>query len=69
MLITTHNMEESECLSDRIIIMNKGRLIIDGTTVELKNKYGTGYLITGYKPGTEEMVSFKCKEDELEFSM
>lgn len=53
MLITTHNMEESECLSDRIIIMNKGRLIIDGTTVELKNKYGTGYLITGYRPGSE----------------
>lgn len=33
MLITTHNMEEAECLSDRIMIMNKGRITAKGTTV------------------------------------
>ena len=32
-LITTHNMEEAECLSDRILIMNKGRVAAKGTTV------------------------------------
>ena len=47
MLITTHNMEEAECLSDRILIMNKGRISAKGSTVELKNKYGQGYLIRG----------------------
>lgn len=26
-LITTHNMEEAECVSDRIMIMAKGRII------------------------------------------
>ena len=26
-LITTHNMEEAECVSDRILIMSKGRVV------------------------------------------
>ena len=26
-LITTHNMEEAECVSDRIMIMSKGRIV------------------------------------------
>jgi ABC-2 type transport system ATP-binding protein len=32
-LITTHNMEEAECVSDRIMIMAKGRIIAEGTTL------------------------------------
>ena len=27
MLITSHNMEESECLSDKIFIMSKGKIV------------------------------------------
>jgi ABC-type multidrug transport system ATPase subunit len=33
-------MEESECLSDRILIMSKGKVVAEGTTAELKSKYG-----------------------------
>lgn len=51
-LITTHNMEEAECLSDTIIIMSRGKLIVQGNCVELKKKYGQGYVITGYSKDT-----------------
>ena len=46
-LITTHNMEEAECVSDRILIMSKGRIVADGTTLQLKKQYGEGYVIRG----------------------
>ena len=37
-VLTTHYMEEAEALSDRIGIMNKGRLLAVGTAEELKQK-------------------------------
>lgn len=36
-LYTTHYMEEVELLCDRIIILDKGKIIAQGTTEELKN--------------------------------
>ena len=33
---TTHDMEEAEKICDRIVIMDKGRIIIDGSSDELK---------------------------------
>ena len=40
-VLTTHYMEESEALSDRIAIMKAGRLIACGTAEELKEQAGT----------------------------
>ena len=40
-ILTSHYMEESEALSDRIGIMKSGRLIALGTASELKAKAGT----------------------------
>jgi ABC-2 type transport system ATP-binding protein len=37
-ILTTHYMEEAECLSDRIGIMKCGRLLALGTADELKEK-------------------------------
>lgn len=34
--LTTHNMEEAERLADRIIVMDAGRFLADGTATELK---------------------------------
>ena len=39
-LLTTHSMEEAEALSDRIGIMNRGRLAAVGTPGELKAQVG-----------------------------
>lgn len=49
--------------------MSKGKIVAEGSTVDLKNQFGTGYLISGYKPGSEEIVSFKCSENDLEDGM
>ena len=43
-LYSTHYMEEAEFLCDRIIMMDKGRIIASGTPEELKKKTGTGNL-------------------------
>lgn len=39
-LITTHYMEEADLLCEKIIIMHRGSIIVEGTPDELKNKVG-----------------------------
>lgn len=40
-ILTTHYMEEAEQLSDRVGVMNKGRLLMTGTPRELMDAAGT----------------------------
>merc|ERR1719424_2821490 len=42
-VLTTHAMEEADTLGDVISIMSRGRLHCLGTSLHLKNKYGSGY--------------------------
>eukprot|EP01130_Rhizamoeba_saxonica_P017887 TRINITY_DN8798_c0_g1_i1.p1 TRINITY_DN8798_c0_g1~~TRINITY_DN8798_c0_g1_i1.p1 ORF type:complete len:1347 (+),score=353.90 TRINITY_DN8798_c0_g1_i1:25-4041(+) len=44
-LLTTHSMEEADILGDRIAIMKEGYIVAVGTSLHLKNKYGSGYNI------------------------
>ncbi|CAF4288401.1 unnamed protein product, partial [Rotaria magnacalcarata] len=41
LLLTTHFMEESDALSDRIMIIANGNIKADGTSVRLKEQYGS----------------------------
>ncbi|CAM4906302.1 unnamed protein product [Rotaria socialis] len=43
LLLTTHFMEESDALSDRIMIIANGTIKADGTSAKLKEEYGSGY--------------------------
>lgn len=43
-LLTTHYMHEAEILCDRIVILNKGHVIAEGTPKELIQKYTPGYV-------------------------
>ncbi|CAF1011366.1 unnamed protein product [Rotaria sordida] len=43
LLLTTHFMEESDALSDRIIIIANGNIKVDGTSAKLKEQHGSGY--------------------------
>lgn len=43
LLLTTHDMDEADALSDRIMIINKGVIKYDGTSLSLKNDFGSGY--------------------------
>ncbi|GFV70897.1 ATP-binding cassette sub-family A member 3 [Trichonephila clavipes] len=44
-ILTTHSMEESEALCNRLAIMVNGRLQCLGSIQQLKSKYGQGYTI------------------------
>lgn len=41
-ILTSHNMDEVERLADRVGIVDKGRLVREGTPKELKSRLGTG---------------------------
>ncbi|WP_455463205.1 ABC transporter ATP-binding protein, partial [Candidatus Hodarchaeum mangrovi] len=57
-ILCTHNMHEAEILSDRVIIMNNGSIIAEGSPYELKRKYGESYYVE---------ITFKQKENIFEF--
>lgn len=45
-ILTTHDMSDIEALADRILLIGKGKLLLDGTLTELKEKYVTHKKIT-----------------------
>ncbi|WP_211236717.1 ABC transporter ATP-binding protein [Sporocytophaga myxococcoides] len=59
MILTTHYMEEAEYLCDRIIIMNKGSFLAEGTLPQLIKSYGDGEIIqfTVNRPFKESLKS------------
>ena len=50
-ILTTHNMEEADDLSDELIIIDHGKIIAQGTPDELKGRLGEG-----------DIIEFKVKE-------
>ena len=45
-LITTHYLDEADQLSDRLAIIDHGRVVAEGTPQELKQRYPAGVTIT-----------------------
>jgi ABC-2 type transport system ATP-binding protein len=43
-VLTTHDLDEAERLADRIGILHDGRLVAEGTTDELRERYGASAL-------------------------
>ncbi len=79
--LTTHYMEETR-FADKVVIINKGEIIAEGTPSELKNKYSKSYLkitlkdtennklLEGYeykKSVDEIMITFKTPFEALDF--
>jgi len=36
LIVTTHNMKEAEEMSDRVVMISKGKILFDGTTVDMR---------------------------------
>ena len=54
-ILTTHNMEEADDLSDELVIIDYGKIIAQGTPKELKGKLGEG-----------DIIEFKVNEKDRE---
>lgn len=53
-VLTTHFLDEAELLADHIAILSKGSLEAEGSTVELKNRFGPGYRVhVSHIPGSD----------------
>ncbi|CAF4093815.1 unnamed protein product, partial [Adineta steineri] len=59
LLLTTHFMEESDALSDRIMIIANGVIKADGTSAKLKEQYGSGYKLIINKQSS-------CRTNDIE---
>ncbi|MCX9082158.1 MAG: ABC transporter ATP-binding protein [Candidatus Methanoperedens sp.] len=55
-LLTTHYMEEADLLCDRILIMNRGRIVIEGKQEELKKKVGETMILITSSPGNYHVL-------------
>ncbi len=60
-LLTTQYMEEADALADRIVILDQGTIIADGTPAQLKASLGAGTLKiqlsnTGQKASAEQII-------------
>ncbi|NUP14964.1 MAG: ABC transporter ATP-binding protein [Streptomyces sp.] len=44
-LLTTHDMTEVERLAERVVLINHGRLVLDGTLDEIRRKYGSTWQV------------------------
>ncbi|EQC36498.1 hypothetical protein SDRG_05950 [Saprolegnia diclina VS20] len=61
MVLTTHFMDEADLLGDRIVILSDGRLCCAGSSLFLKQLYGTGYNLTLVKTNScnvTDLVAF-----------
>ena len=56
-ILTTHYMEEA-ANSDYVVIMDKGRVVADGTPIDLKNQYACDFLRI-YRPSLEVLKALR----------
>jgi len=58
---STHNLYEVESICERIVMINKGKIILDGTIDELKDKFGEHVLVKFKKDNKIQSVRIDKK--------
>ena len=53
--MTTHDLAEAERLASRVLIMNEGRILADGTVTALRESLDRGAEITWVQEGTRHV--------------
>lgn len=54
-ILTTHDMQDIEALADRIIMIGKGKLLIDGKLGELRSRFGSQKTVT---------IDYRTRQDQ-----
>ncbi len=75
-ILTTHDMQDIEALTERILLIGKGRILLDGSLSELKRRNGGKKTLTvdytGSLPAPWEGVAFTSQIDghaEIQFDV
>lgn len=63
-IMTTHYIEEAEMLSNRVIIMDRGKIAAEGKTQELKDSIGK-YALDIYKENEIDTLHFQTRQEAL----
>jgi ABC-2 type transport system ATP-binding protein len=63
-ILTTHYLDEAEQLSDRVAIMNHGRIVAMGTAEDIIEAHGSGERLEIH--GTEELAAYVRENTSLE---
>lgn len=58
-ILTTHDMSDIEALAERIILIGKGKILLDGTLTELKNKFATHKTVTADFAESDEPINIE----------
>ena len=59
-ILTTHDMQDIEALTNRVILIGKGKKLFDGKLSDIKKKYAYSKVIT-----TDEIIAKMCKKMKL----
>ncbi len=73
-ILTTHDMQDIEALTERILLIGKGRILLDGSLSELKSRNSSRKTLTvayegGALPSCEEMTVKEDKEGRAVLSV
>ena len=65
-LLTTHYMHEAEILCDRILVMNKGENVAEGSPAQLIQKYSPGFVAVFEKKENAVSVKHLAESTQLQ---
>jgi ABC-2 type transport system ATP-binding protein len=66
-VLTTHDMYEAEILSDRVLIIDNGKIIVEGTPEKLKEEYSEKNILEVVFMQKEKAFEFKQSTESLNF--
>ncbi len=66
-LLTTHDMAEAELLSDRVVIIDHGKILDQGTPLELKERHGEGNVAELRCKDARDVDGLREKVSKLDF--
>ncbi|GMA57937.1 ABC transporter ATP-binding protein [Alicyclobacillus sacchari] len=68
-ILTTHHLDEAETIADRVLVMQKGRVIADGSVDALKRQAGNRYVsFWAGEVVTEDMIAGLPHVNEVRWS-
>ncbi len=63
--LTTHYIEEAEKLCDRVAVIDKGRIVAEGTPEELKKKFGRKRLVVVFSSEADKKKALEMLKREM----